>query len=173
MVHGIVYEMGGHIVVSSIPSVGTEFLLYLPESENSGTPVVDSKSTVTLRPIKTNARLMVLDDDEGVCDYMCELLANSGYTVESFTNSVEALTRFSESPSFDIVITDYTMPGLNGIEFTQAIKKIDSNIRLLLITGYSDCLDEDVASEYGIDSVILKPFTSNVLLEEIRDLIIE
>ena len=74
------------------------------------------------------------------------------------TNSVDALEHFRSRPNhYDLVITDQLMPNLTGLDLADNIKKIQPDIAVILCTAYSELITADVASDFGIDKILLKP----------------
>ncbi len=88
-------------------------------------------------------RIMLVDDEENILNALRRvLLAGSGetngpFTVETFTTPEAALKR-GESTAFDLVISDYRMPGMNGVEFLKAFKRMQPNVARLILSGYAD-----------------------------------
>ena len=79
-----------------------------------------------------------------------------------FFNFLDALAIFQKNPDeFDVVITDQTMPGMTGSELSRRMLKIRPNIPIILCTGYSNLIDEDIAQSICIKEYVLKPFTQS------------
>ena len=111
VVHGIVTNHGGAIVVDTVGGKGTKIDVYLPTVKASSWDGLVDQGPI---PVGKETILFV-DDEETIVHLGKELLTPLGYTVEVHTSSVEALNRFKQSPQrFDLVITDQTMPGLTG-----------------------------------------------------------
>jgi DNA-binding NtrC family response regulator len=97
------------------------------------------------------------------------MLENLGYKVTGFTDGREALKVFSEKPSeFDLVITDYMMPHLTGVDIAQKMIGIRSDIPIILCTGYSDLISSEKAIAIGFRELILKPFNHQDFAELVR-----
>lgn len=85
------------------------------------------------------ARILFVDDEQAIVRVVNKMLAAMGYTATCVNDSVEALDTFRANPhEFDIVITDMTMPKLNGTALTNEILKIKPETKVLVITGFSD-----------------------------------
>ena len=110
-----------------------------------------------------------MDDNEKVTKVLKKGLEHLGYKVTTETNSIKALNLFqSKYKKFDIVITDYMMPNLNGSELAASIKKINKDTRVILMTGY---MDKDIVSETeAIDAYISKPVELAKLSELIKSI---
>jgi len=88
--------------------------------------------------------------------------------VTARTSSIEALEAFRANPGrFDLVITDFTMPNMTGMELTKELLKLRSDIPIILCTGYSEHINEDKAKGYGVRAFLMKP----VVLDEIANTI--
>jgi CheY-like chemotaxis protein len=97
------------------------------------------------------------------------MLERLGYSVACRTSSVEALELFKTRPdSFDLVITDMTMPNLTGDRLAIELINIRPDIPIILCTGFSDQINEHKAGEMGIRKFILKPIVMTVLAETVR-----
>lgn len=152
--HGILSRHKGAIVVDSVVGKGSTFSVYLPvclESEQI-------MATLEEEQVAGNERLLLVDDELTVVTMMDRALTKLGYQTIAFTSSVEALRYFSNNPdSIDMVVTDMTMPQLTGTEMAQEMLNIRKGIPIILCTGYSDVVDEQIAHRLGIKSFVLKP----------------
>jgi CheY-like chemotaxis protein len=108
--------------------------------------------------------ILLVDDEEQVVQVTGEILQSLGYNVVGRTVSKDALQLFSRSPhDFDLVITDLTMPGLTGLELSEGMKRVRSDIPIILFTGYSDQVSKDAAVQAGIDEYCMKPISMREL----------
>jgi len=111
-------------------------------------------------------KILVVDDEPFVCETVRLLLAFDGHVVETAANGAEALEKFSLG-KFDLVITDYSMPGMKGDELGMQIKARAPQQPVVLITAYAEMLSGNEAPVQGVDFMISKPF----LLEHLREAI--
>ena len=103
-------------------------------------------------------RLLLVDDEEGLVKMEQGMLSKLGYQTTACIGSMDALRVFSAAPdSFDLVMTDLTMPGMTGIQLSKEIKKIRPDIPILLCTGFSDQLNEEKIDAMGLQGFLLKP----------------
>ena len=116
-----------------------------------------------------NERILFVDDNETIVNVVETMLQFLGYKVTAFTDAQEAVKVFSEKPSeFDLVITDYVMPNLTGVDIAQKMIRIRSDIPIILCTGYSNLISSEKAMAIGFRGFILKPFNYQEFAELIR-----
>ncbi|WP_163340969.1 PAS domain S-box protein [Desulfopila sp. IMCC35008] len=155
MVHGIVKDHRGAIDVESTVGKGTAFSIYLPLAD--GTDNEDSVSTHDEFQYG-NGHILIVDDEPMIAELMARTLEVSGYSVTTVLNAKDALKEFQKNPmSFDLVITDQTMPGMTGGLLTKELLVIRSDIPVVICTGYSDILDRTKALKYGAKELLMKP----------------
>jgi CheY-like chemotaxis protein len=109
-------------------------------------------------------RILVVDDEPLVCDSVRRMLAVDGHQVETVATGEAALTLFQKD-SFDLIIVDYEMPGMNGDELAAAIKALNPNQPILMITAYPETLASSGNPLVGVELLLSKPFD----LQELRD----
>jgi PAS domain S-box-containing protein len=165
VVHGIVENHGGVIVVDSELDRGTTFTVFFPIIE----AMEEEKYTEDI-PVGTE-RILFVDDEWSMIKTMGMLLEDLGYKVTAMMNSTEALEIFKKAPdSFDIVITDLTMPEMTGDSLTKELIKIRSDIPVILCTGFGDSIDVEKIKAYGIREILSKPYESDALAKTIREI---
>jgi CheY-like chemotaxis protein len=97
------------------------------------------------------------------------IFTKHGYVVTGFTDSKLALQAFRDQPSsFDIVITDQSMPFITGSELAKEFLKLRANIKIILCTGYSEDIDINTFKQMGISEILLKPFDNKTLLKAVE-----
>lgn len=169
VVLGIVKNHNGAIKVQSSPSKGTTFSILLP--------LVESESVISYeeeqQPLNEKiyygtGRILLVDDDEFIVEMTTEMLERLGYQVESRSDPEDALTLFIANPdSFDLIITDMTMPQMTGAKLAEKIKRIRADIPIIISSGYSNLINEEKAEESGIAAYIMKPVSMQELGETI------
>ena len=165
-VQGIVDQHCGLIKVHSTTGKGSSFELYFPVTE--AVQPIDQKQEETAPQQGTEAILLV-DDDEMLIDLGRQILTDLGYSVAIATNGHDALTVIEKNPQqFDLIITDQTMPKMTGLELTQRVKKLNSQLLVILMTGYSSKISEDDIGKYGISAYCRKPLRLAELSQVIR-----
>jgi len=168
IVHGIVTGHGGTITAYSEPGQGTVFNVYLPQLASSELGIFEETSIMP----RGEGRVLFVDDEELLAAYGQELLERLGYQVKALTNGQEALAAFKADPdSFDLVITDRTMPGLTGYDLAMEMLKIRPDKPIIMCTGFSELASEEKAKAIGIRSVVTKPIDVMKLAMTLRELL--
>jgi two-component system chemotaxis response regulator CheB len=133
-------------------------------------PVADVYAAVPLQPStsampakKENARILFVDDDEGVQMVVKEILESAGFQIIIKKSGQEALADLDLSKYF-MIISDYKMPGLNGLEFFKKIKALGCDLPFIMITGYANSQEAETCFSAGVSDVIDKPFSSRRLI---------
>lgn len=167
VVHGIVTKAGGFIQVKSSKGEGSHFHIYFP----SLPATEEIPEEVSEASYSGKERILLVDDEEVIAEVNKNLIETMGYTVTTHINGREALALFESQPdSFDLVITDQTMPQITGIGFAERLLKIRPDLPVILCTGYSSLIDQEKAEKVGIRGFILKPFSRQEIGELIRSL---
>jgi PAS domain S-box-containing protein len=168
IVRGIVESYGGAVMVESEPGVGTVFDVYIPLIDASVAGDAEPEEDEALIATGTE-RLLVVDDEPMVAELTRLGLTNLGYEVEVHTSSREALEAFRTAPdSFDVVITDQTMPNMTGLELTLELLRIRPNTPIILCTGFSELVDETSTKAAGIREYAEKPVLPRTLAFAVR-----
>ena len=111
-------------------------------------------------------RLMVIDDEPTVGRRLKQVLSKSGFDVEVFTSPLAALERMAENP-FDIVVTDFRMKELNGMQVLEKILELSPRTKVIIITGYARIETATEAFRAGGFDFIAKPFRLDELRQSI------
>jgi two-component system, cell cycle sensor histidine kinase and response regulator CckA len=121
---------------------------------------------------ETGARWMVVDDDSLALSTVAQLLtAVSGAEVASFASPWQALDALAEAPEkFDLIVTDFEMPGMNGVDFRRQVEMISPATKVLLATGSGLFTDESVR-EKGFCGLLCKPFSIGALKQTLADVV--
>ena len=114
------------------------------------------------------ARILLADDDMSALDLVRRALETDGHTVTTAEDGTEALACL-ERGSFDVLVTDVQMPGLDGIALADKAQVIAPAMRLVLMSGYADVLDRAKAIKAPHLKLVSKPFTIEQMRKEIRE----
>ncbi|MBF0202167.1 MAG: response regulator [Desulfamplus sp.] len=178
VVHGIVKRYGGEILVESDPDKGTTFRIYFPAafSDTSGEKTgVDLEMSCNTSPeillMRGRGRILLIDDEREIVLLINKILTRNGYRVTSCMESPRALTLFQENPyNFDLVLTDLTMPDMNGKELSEKIRSLRQDIPIIMCTGFGDNNLTNGLEARGIVTCILKkPVVIKTLLHIIQE----
>ncbi len=114
-----------------------------------------------------NSKILVVDDDSLVCESLKEMLTLEGYTVDTAMDGVSALAKVKQE-SFDLILSDIHMPGLNGIDLLKELKGLDSNAFIIFITGHGHIDGAVEAIKLGAYDYITKPIDDTRLKLTLR-----
>lgn len=105
-----------------------------------------------------NKRVLVVDDEPTVAKLIQELLKMEGYESEVYHDPRDALSSFERTPeAFSLLVTDQTMPGMTGSELAKSVMGRCPNFPIILCTGFSATIDEEIAKAMGIKAFFTKP----------------
>jgi CheY-like chemotaxis protein len=166
--YGIIKNHDGIITVESKKGKGAIFNIYLPASEKA---VFEEK--IYEQKISTGSETVLLVDDEAmIVDISVQLLKKMGYAVLTAHSGKEAIEIYKQNTDMvAIVILDLIMPGMGGGEVYDRLKEIDSNVKVLLSSGYSINGQAAEILNRGCDGFIQKPFKLNELSIKLRKII--
>ena len=157
VVHGIIRGHEGAIVVESRPGQGTTFHLYFPAAE---APALAGESIGTEPAAQQgrNRHLLYLDDEEMLVELVRAKFESLGYRVTGYTKPTEALDEIRADPAgFDIVVTDYNMPGMSGLEVASALAQLRADLPVVLVSGYLSPAAQAATLATGIKEIVYKP----------------
>jgi len=166
VVYGIVKSYGGDIAVESAPGRGTSIHVVLPQTvgKSSGAAVKEEEPLP-----RGNEWVLLVDDEEMIVDIGRKLLEMLGYRVTPARNGGEALELFQKGPDkIDLVITDYTMPGMTGYQLALKIIELRPDMPIILNTGFNETISAEKAKSAGIREFLLKPLNLRTIGEAVR-----
>jgi len=171
-IHGIVHDYDGHVLVDTWLGAGTTMKILFRSLKEQSAPLhlalpealEHGKSTL-------QGRVLVVDDDADVREFMRDLLKEWGLSVTLFGESSQACRHFAADPThYDLVVLDQTMPKMAGLEAAKNILARRTDMPIILYTGYSEEVTEDIVKASGIRALVRKPLQVHQfysLLEEI------
>jgi nitrogen-specific signal transduction histidine kinase/ActR/RegA family two-component response regulator len=163
VVHGIVADFGGAIDVTTQAGVGSTFTVWLPAAGE--TPRFVAK-TPKEPPYGNGETVMIVDDQHSLVELTEETLAALGYEPVGFDSSVAALQAFRADPQrFDLVLTDQTMPDLNGVDLAREIRRVRPELPVVLMSGYSGAQLTERARAAGVADLLRKPLVRRDIAE--------
>ncbi len=161
IVHGIVRKHRGLISVESEEGIGTAFTAYFPIlQEHTHTREAEE----TLGAVDGDGRILFVDDDAAILSMGREMLESFGYSVVTATNGRMALETFKKNPdAFDMLVTDYSMPEMNGHEFIRQALQVRADVPAVLCSGYMEKVEGEDLRELGNTLYMAKPIDWNEL----------
>ena len=166
VVMGIMQSHDGAITVYSEPGHGTTFHLYFPIFEAEPAPVESGPRAI---PQGHGEHILFVDDEAALLNVGKKMLERLGYTVTAKANALDAIAAVRDQPeAFDLVVTDLTMPAMDGIKLGKQLLQIQPRLSVILSTGYSGMITEDTLHELGFRGLLVKPTTARALGEAVH-----
>jgi len=116
-----------------------------------------------LAPEKTTiagGRILIVDDDDGVRENLAELFQVVGYSVVTAGSAPEAMGKLAHH-DIDLLLTDYRMPGPNGVELIESARRVKPGLRAILMTAFGDSFTEIESVRRGAIGYVNKPFEAD------------
>lgn len=171
IVHSIVQAHHGAIRVESIVGEGSRFIVYLPLYNADKWYPVNGEVDQSV-DISGSENIMFIDDEPMLVNVFRQGLMKLGYKVEGFTDPRKALEYFTKHyADVDIVITDTTMPFMNGIDLSAKLLAIKPGIPIIICTGFTTLISAEEATKIGIRDFVMKPFKIREIASHIRDIL--
>ena len=168
LINTLVHEHHGHLTLHSTPGSGTTFNIFLPVATRSD--VADfpqERGAPTL-----NGRIVVVDDEVSVANFIGEVLRDRGYPTVVFTDSLQAKDYLdSHLDSVELLLTDGTMPSLSGVELARHIRSVAPQIPIVFITGFTQRHSAAELERLGVKHYLQKPFSINEMMETVESLV--
>jgi PAS domain S-box-containing protein len=164
-VHGIVHEHGGHVVVEPGRVIGSRFRVLFPALSGAARPAAAAApSFASPRRAPLKGRVLVVDDEASVAQFMRELLESWGLTAACATSASNAAQLFAADPSgWDLVVTDQTMPERTGVALARELIALRADLPVVLYSGHMDRGTEIESRAAGIRAVLHKPVEPEAL----------
>jgi PAS domain S-box-containing protein len=159
VVHGIVSVHGGAIHVESSPGAGSRFDLWFPLDEDPD-EIVESQYGALDAPRGTGQHVLCVDDDPAMVLMVDGLLRRAGYKVTTFEQPAAALARVVSDPyAFDIVVTDFNMPEMNGMELATALARAAPHLPIIITSGFISDEMRQQAGELHVGALLQKEYS--------------
>ncbi len=166
MVHGIIQAHQGDITVESDEGRGTTFTFFLPAAEVQETAITPAQPTT---PRGQGELVAIVDDEDLVRSFAQISLERAGYRVVSFDRASTCLEEIrGRIGEFSVLLTDQTMPGMNGIELAAEIRNIAPTLPVIIMSGYYSRIAPEMLQQMGFVSLISKPFTNEELSQVVH-----
>jgi CheY-like chemotaxis protein len=166
VVHGVVLAHSGAALVRSRVGQGSHFEIVLPLAHSSRITAKNPTPSAG-SPAILASRVLLVDDDPDFADMVAAGLSRRGAEVTPYADPRKALTDFHQTPdAWDLVVSDHTMPGMNGVELIRYIRNVRPDLPCVLCTGLAQSeLDERTLQDAGPFALLHKPLDMNQLAE--------
>jgi CheY-like chemotaxis protein len=161
MIHGLAVQLSGALRLSSQPGKGTTAELWLPVATSLA--VRSEVKAAPVMPTQAPARILAVDDDALILMSTVDMLEDLGHSVLSAHSGSKALELLRDHAEIDLLITDFSMPGMTGAQLAQSARNLRPNLPVLLATGYAELPDGSDAEFARLN----KPYHQEQLAAEI------
>ncbi|KRQ14255.1 response regulator [Bradyrhizobium manausense] len=163
-VHGFAKQSGGGVSLETHVGRGTTVKVLLPRAPEARGHEQQQRAT-HVTATNVTARILVVDDDKSVLRSTLRVLDSLGYAAVAAASGAEALRLIDSSLQIDLVLTDFAMPEMTGVELAEAIRAMDPNLPVIIVTGYVERIG---LSDFDERRILRKPFTEDELIEKIK-----
>ncbi len=165
VVHGIIKNYNGEITVYSEKNKGTIFQVYLPIANTQDIKEVKQTEKIP----RGSEHILIVDDEPGVLELEQQMLNYFGYQTHGLSESTKVLEELMADPhKYKMLITDLTMPNLTGMQLAELVRSHFPDLPIVMITGYSEELTDDLKEKYGIQAILMKPVIASDLALTVR-----
>jgi PAS domain S-box-containing protein len=169
-VHGILEQCGGHIQVSSEPGKGSAFTCWFPATEGESAPTGNGNETGAQTGKPAGRLVFLVEDEEAVRAYSRQVLEGLGYRVETAKSGTDAMEHLQgmDAP-VDLLLTDVVMPGMNGPDLWDKVRRRDVRAKVVFMSGYADDPLADMGLLDAAAAYLQKPFTPSQLARKVGE----
>jgi CheY-like chemotaxis protein len=170
-VRGIIESHNGFITVSTAAGRGTTFRMYLEAAENR----TGQGGAATMSPLAARGAgelVLVVDDEAGIRNMSATMLSRHGYRVLTAADGGEAIALFApRSKEIRVVITDLSMPNLDGIALAGIVHRLNPAVKIIVVTGLGENSGGELSRQQVSHALLVKPFRPEALLTMVHELL--
>jgi CheY-like chemotaxis protein len=174
MARGFAEQSGGALALSSVEGQGTKVSLWLPRAALAVASAAPGEISATAPRVAGHAqRVLVVDDDKLIRETVCETLELAGYHTVSAADAASALPIIARNGEIDLLLTDFSMPGLNGVGLIKEAQRYRPALPCILMTGYAGDVDE-LSNEKAASArfaLLRKPVSGQMLFAKLAELL--
>lgn len=164
--YGIISRYHGEIKVKSEMGKGSKFTIKIPISKNQTETVLVETEEKQPTAVPQNLNILLVDDEKPICTAIRKFFEAKGHSVTCALSGKKGLAAFKKG-SFDLVLADIVMPDMDGVELIFKLKKIDQQVKFIVLTGHITEEKLDSAKKAGADQIMMKPFRNEELYHAI------
>ncbi|TWA71848.1 PAS domain S-box-containing protein [Azospirillum baldaniorum] len=165
MVHGLAAQSGGTVVLTTRLGAGTTVTLYLPRADAEEDAAPDAELPAAVQSPPRPATILLVEDEALVRMATATVLEHAGFRIMEASSGPDALDAFAREPEVDLVLTDYAMPGMTGLELVRELRARRPGLPVLMVTGYAEI---QRASALDGLPILQKPYQADELVARIR-----
>ncbi len=165
--HGIVDRHGGELTIESEPGSGTTVTVRMPLLSVSAATTTES-AEVEPRFQASGCHVLVVDDDHRALVAVASILEAEGHDVDTADSGGDALDKLLVQ-TFDVIVTDRAMPGMNGDQLASAVKLVKPDVGVIMLTGFGDMMETAGERPQDVDKVVSKPVSISALREALAE----
>jgi signal transduction histidine kinase/ActR/RegA family two-component response regulator len=173
MIYGLVKQCGGSISIDTLLGHGTTIVMFFPRAKADFLSLGNEHDAgdTEVAAAFAGATILVVDDDPGVREFAAMALSDVGYVVHEAENGKDALRILGEQPDIELLVTDFAMPGMTGVDLIATMRLTRPNVPVILITGFATINAGDLS--LANVAILRKPFAIPHLLTEINHALAE
>jgi two-component system NtrC family sensor kinase len=166
--YGIIHRYRGTIDVTSKENKGSKFTIRIPISENQQSPTLIKAEEEKPAAVPENLNILLVDDEKPILSSIKKFLEAKGHSVVASPSGKKGLQLFKDK-NFDLVLSDVTMPDMDGLQLISQIRSIDKQVKVIALTGHLEEEKLKSAENAGADKILIKPFKNEDLHKAIGE----
>ncbi len=170
MARGFAEQSGGGLCIRSAPGQGTVVSLWFPQAPADPAPLGTERDTLAASDAPGAFDMLMVDDDSMVCELLAQDMRDRGISVTTAHDGLSALALLDDGQPADLLVTDYAMPGMNGLALIGEARRRRPGLRALLLTGYAEAETGITVSGDRLTVLLRKPVSGHELARQAAEL---